>query len=95
MSEIILSLISLLFLGKILKISESLKLTYILLPRLSVKSIVSFDLNSQGLVLKAYGIEVKAPTGHKSITFPEISELNILEIYPPISVDTPLFKVPK
>ena len=33
-------------------------------------------VNSHGLAVKKYGLEVKAPTGHKSITFHEISEYN-------------------
>ena len=40
----------------------------------------SLVFNSQGRALKAYKREVKAPTGHKSITFPEIFEEKILEI---------------
>ena len=67
-----------------------------LLPIPSVKSNVSKDFNSQGRALKVYGFEVKAPTGHKSITFPEISELKKEEFeYKPISVLPPRFKVPK
>lgn len=55
-------------------------------PMLSVKSIDSFVFNSQGRDLKAYKREVNAPTGHKSITFPEILDAKICEMYVPISV---------
>jgi hypothetical protein len=33
------------------------------------------DLVSQGRAVKAYGLEVSAPTGQISITFPESSDL--------------------
>merc|ERR1711966_412242 len=45
--------------------------TLMLLQILSKVSIDSTLFNSQGRAEKAYGFEVKAPTGHKSITFPE------------------------
>ena len=46
----------------------------ILDPIPSKTSKVSVFVNSQGLDLKAYGLLVKAPTGHKSITLPDNSE---------------------
>lgn len=39
----------------------------------SKMSILSKLLNSQGLAEKAYGIEVSAPTGHKSIILADSS----------------------
>jgi len=68
------------FFGVIRKISDSFTEIKILLPTLSVKSIDSITFSSQGRALKAYVLDVKAPTGHKSITFPDILELKILEI---------------
>ena len=44
-------------------------------PTASKTSILSVFFNSHGLAEKAYGLEVNAPTGHKSITFPDNSEL--------------------
>ena len=35
---------------------------------------VDVFFSSQGLASNAYGLEVKAPTGHKSITFAESSD---------------------
>lgn len=34
-------------------------------------------LVSQGREVNAYGLDVSAPTGHKSITLPDISDKNI------------------
>ena len=62
---------------------------------LSVKSMPSCILIPQGLDLNAYGLEVNAPTGHRSIIFPESSELKTREVYPPISVVLPRLKVPR
>lgn len=61
---------------------------------LSSTSIDSILFNSHGLTVKAYGFDVKAPTGHKSITLPDNSELNKLEIYDPTSILFPLPVVP-
>ena len=56
-------------------------------PRVSIRilefnesntSMEKADFNSQGRLVNAYGFEVNAPTGHKSITLPEISEENNL-----------------
>lgn len=63
-------------------------------PILSVTSIVSTVFNSQGLALNAYNLEVKAPTGHKSITLPDIFDFKTLETYVPISVFWPRLSVP-
>ena len=38
---------------------------------------ISTHLVSQGLAVKAYGLDVRAPTGQRSITFPDNSDLNI------------------
>lgn len=35
-------------------------------------SILSYPIDSHERAVKAYGIEVKAPTGHKSIIYPII-----------------------
>jgi len=80
LSEIKASFKFLFFFGVIRAIFISFTATKILEPILSVKSIDSFVFNSHGRALKAYKREVKAPTGHKSITFPEIFEEKILEI---------------
>ena len=37
-------------------------------------STLSVFFSSQGLASKAYGFEVRAPTGHKSITLAESSD---------------------
>lgn len=80
LSEINASFNKLFFLGVTRAILDSFTATKILEPKLSVKSMDSLVFNSQGRALKAYKREVKAPTGHKSITFPEIFEEKILEI---------------
>jgi hypothetical protein len=51
-------------------------------------------VNSHGLAVNEYGLEVNAPTGHKSITLPDISESKITSIYDSISVFIPLPIVP-
>ncbi len=66
--------------GKIRIDSDPLVSILIFEPMLSSTSIDSILFNSHGLTVKAYGFDVKAPTGHKSITFPDNSELNKLEI---------------
>ena len=43
-------------------------------PTASITSMLSVFLSSQGLASKAYGFEVRAPTGHKSITLAESSD---------------------
>lgn len=45
--------------------------------------------------MKAYGLEVKAPTGHRSITFPESSDLKSFSTYVPTCMSLPLPVVPK
>ena len=52
-------------------------LTTMLDPRASITSIDSVVRSSQVLAVNAYGLDVSAPTGHRSITLPESSELNI------------------
>ena len=71
---------NLFFFGKTRAIVVCFTATKIFEPILSVKSIDSLVFNSQGRALKAYNLDVNAPTGHKSITLPEILESNILEI---------------
>lgn len=52
-------------------------------PTASNTSILSIFLVSHGLAVNEYGLEVKAPTGHKSITFPDSSDRNIFSMYVP------------
>ena len=59
-------------------------------PTASIKSIDSTLSSSHGLALKAYGFEVKAPTGHRSITFPESSDDSDFSKYVVISASSPL-----
>ena len=40
----------------------------------SITSILSVFFNSQGRASKAYGLDVKAPTGQRSITFADNSD---------------------
>ena len=56
---------------------------------------LSSEVNSQGLNLKEYCLLVNAPTGHKSIILPEISEFKISFLKNPICVKLPRPKVPK
>ena len=46
-------------------------------PTASITSILSVLVNSQGLASKAYGLDVKAPTGQRSITFADNSESKV------------------
>jgi hypothetical protein len=70
-------------LGNILSTSPVRVVTTILLPIASRISTVSVFLVSQGLAVKAYGFEVRAPTGHRSITFPESSDRKNFSTYVP------------
>ena len=54
------------------------------LPTASMTSILSVRRSSQGRAVNAYGLLVSAPTGHKSITLPLSSDLNIFSTYVPI-----------
>lgn len=65
----------LIFFGKIRIIFESLTEINILDPVESVKSIEAVVFSSHGRPLKEYKLEVKAPTGHKSMTFPDTLEV--------------------
>lgn len=38
-------------------------------------SILSIEVNSQGRAVKAYGMEVNAPTGHRSMILPDSSSM--------------------
>ena len=58
-------------------------------------SILFVFVNSQGLALKAYGAEVRAPTGHKSIILPDNSPPNPLGELDMISISSPLPIAPK
>ena len=48
--------------------------TWVGVPKPSEKSIEDTLFNSQLLCTKEYGFDVKAPTGHKSITLPDNSD---------------------
>jgi hypothetical protein len=56
--------------GNILIIFSDFILTRILLQKLSNKSNVSIFVNSHGRAVNEKGLDVNAPTGHKSITLP-------------------------
>lgn len=56
---------------------------------------IVLHLVSQGRAVKAYGLEVKAPTGHRSITFPDSSDLKSFSTYVPTCMSLPLPVVPK
>lgn len=45
--------------------------------------------------MKAYGLEVRAPTGQMSMTFPDISDMNIFSTYVPTCMLFPLPVVPR
>jgi hypothetical protein len=72
-----------LILGNILSTSPVRVVTTILLPTASKTSTLSVFLVSQGLAVKAYGFDVRAPTGQRSITFPESSERKNFSTYVP------------
>ena len=72
-----------LILGNILSTSPVRVVTTILLPIASKTSTLSVFLVSQGLAVKAYGFDVRAPTGQRSITFPESSERKNFSTYVP------------
>lgn len=52
-------------------------------PTASITSMESVLRSSQGRAMKAYGFEVRAPTGQRSITLPLSSERNIFSTYVP------------
>jgi hypothetical protein len=79
LSEIKILFIAMFFFGVIRTILVCFTATNMFEPKLSVRSIDSRVLSSHGLALKAYNLDVKAPTGHKSITLPEILDFKILE----------------
>ena len=66
LSEIHSSLMSSFILGMILRTSPVLWVMTMLLPTQSNTSTVSVFLVSQGRAMKAYGLLVRAPTGHRS-----------------------------
>ena len=51
---------------------------------------VSVFFNSQGLASNTYGLEVNAPTGHKSTTFAESSDCIDCSKYVVICISSPL-----
>ena len=69
------SLISSFIRGRTLRVFLPNVSMRILDPIASKTSIDSVLFNSQGLALNAYGLLVNAPTGHKSITLPDNSDL--------------------
>uniref|UniRef100_A0A6B0U314 Putative secreted protein n=1 Tax=Ixodes ricinus TaxID=34613 RepID=A0A6B0U314_IXORI len=48
-----------------------------LLPTASSTSTLSTLRVSQGRAANEYGLEVRAPTGHRSMTLPDSSDMNI------------------
>lgn len=72
-----------LILGNILSTSPVRVVMTILLPTASKTSTLSVFLVSQGLAVKAYGFDVRAPTGQRSITLPESSERKNFSTYVP------------
>lgn len=73
MSEIHSSFILLFCRGRTRSKSKPLKSSCTEGARTSTISLVYTRINSQFLALKANGFDVSAPTGHKSIMFPESS----------------------
>src|SRR4029078_8572751 len=61
----------------------------------SITSILSRLDNSQGLALNAYGFDVNAPTGHKSIILADNSSTKEYLMNVPISLDSPRPNIPK
>jgi hypothetical protein len=88
------SLTSSWILGRILITSAPLVSIWISGTIVSNTSTESYDFNSHGLDVNAYGPLVKAPTGQTSTRFPYNSLVIILSIYVPISVFLPLPLVP-
>lgn len=81
--------------GKILKILLLKTSTLIELHKLSNMSTEDICLASQGRALKAYGFEVRAPTGHISITLALNSSCKFFLIYVVISILPPRPVKPK
>lgn len=69
--------------GRIRRTSPVRVVTMMLLPTASWTSTLSVLRVSQGRAVKLYGLEVSAPTGHKSIMFPDSSDRNIFSTYVP------------
>ena len=95
LSEIHSSFTSSFILGIILRTSPVLWVTTMLLPTLSKTSMDSVFLVSQGRAMNAQGLEVRAPTGQRSITFPESSDINIFSTQVPICIWFPRPVVPR
>ena len=66
--------ISSLIIGKTRFTSQSYVSTLMFEPTASITSIVSVFFSSHGLASKTYGLDVSAPTGQRSITFPDNSD---------------------
>lgn len=75
-------------LGMILMTSPVLVDTIMLDPTASNTSTLSVFRVSHGRAVNAYGFEVRAPTGHKSITFPDSSDRKNFSTYVPICGQT-------
>lgn len=95
LSEIQSEFIRLLGRGKTRSIEEPRKSKRIDEAIESVMSKEKKDLSSHGLALNEYGLEVKAPTGHKSITFPETSDEKRRSTKKPICIVLPRPVTPK
>ena len=59
-------------------------------PTASITSIDSVFLSSHGLASKTYGLEVRAPTGQRSITLPDNSDCTDCSKYVVICISSPL-----
>mmetsp|Transcript_29180 Transcript_29180/g.74461 ORF Transcript_29180/g.74461 Transcript_29180/m.74461 type:complete len:445 (+) Transcript_29180:1810-3144(+) len=63
--------------------------TLMLAPSASLTSTLSVLLSSQLRAVNAYGLDVSAPTGHRSITLPDSSLATSFSTYVPISLSRP------
>mmetsp|Transcript_23787 Transcript_23787/g.62210 ORF Transcript_23787/g.62210 Transcript_23787/m.62210 type:complete len:268 (+) Transcript_23787:2289-3092(+) len=89
------SLMSSLHRGMMRMTSPARVLTTMFDPSASITSTESVLRSSHVRAVKAYGLEVSAPTGHRSMTLPDSSELNIFSIYVPIWRSPPRPVVPR
>ena len=81
--------------GRILMTSPVRVLTTMLLPMASMVSMLSVRRFSHGRAVKAYGLDVRAPTGHRSITLPDSSVARSFSTYVPTCMSEPRPVVPK
>mmetsp|Transcript_14486 Transcript_14486/g.24550 ORF Transcript_14486/g.24550 Transcript_14486/m.24550 type:complete len:233 (+) Transcript_14486:1671-2369(+) len=95
LSEIHSSLTSSLRRGVTRITSVPLESTRMLQPKASETSTDSVSFSSHGRAVKAYGLEVSAPTGQRSIILADILLVNSLLTYVPTSVSRPRPVVPR